>query len=61
MLKDCSKKPNAPWVDVPARLEALLAYIQRLRANLYPADWTADPLYRIEQELASLLDDMRHG
>jgi len=53
--------PNEPWVDVPARLEALLAYIQRLRANLYPADWTADPLYRIEQELASLLDDMRHG
>jgi len=44
-----------------ARLGAILSGIRRLRASLYPADWTADPLYRIEQELASLLDDMRHG
>ena len=46
---------------IEARLEAILAYIQRLRANLYPADWTADPLYRIEQELVGLLDDVKHG
>ena len=46
---------------IEVRLSAILAYIQRLRANLYPADWTADPLYRIEQELASLLDDVKHG
>lgn len=46
---------------IEVRLSAVLAYIQRLRANLYPADWTADPLYRIEQELASLLDDVKHG
>jgi hypothetical protein len=53
--------PESHCPDVQLRLEAILAYIQRLRANLYPADWTADPLYRIEQELASLLDDMRRG
>jgi len=53
--------PESHCPDVQLRLEAILAHIQRLRANLYPADWTADPLYRIEQELASLLDDMRHG
>jgi hypothetical protein len=50
-----------PGPDVRARLSAILAYIQRLRANLYPADWTADPLYRIEQEIANLLDDVKHG
>ena len=53
--------PESHCPDVQLRLEAILAYIQRLRANLYPADWTAAPLYRIEQELASLLDDMRRG
>ena len=46
---------------IEARLSAILAYIQRLRANLYPADWTADPLYRIEQEIVNLLDDVKHG
>jgi hypothetical protein len=46
---------------IEVRLEAILAYIQRLRANLYPADWTADPLYRIEQEIVNLLDDVKHG
>jgi len=50
-----------PGPDVKARLEALLARVRRIRESCYPADWTADPLYRIEQELASLLDDMRHG
>ena len=47
--------------DVKTRLEAILAYIQRLRANLYPAGWDADPLYRIEQELVSLLNDIKFG
>jgi len=56
MLKDCSKKPNAPWVDVPARLEALLARVRQLRQNLYPPGWDADPLYEIEQELEKLLN-----
>lgn len=46
---------------IETRLSAILAYIQRLRANLYPADWTADPLYRIEQELVGLLNDLKHG
>ncbi len=57
MLKDCSKKPNAPWVDVPARLEALLARVRRVRKNLYPEGWTYDPLYRIQCDLEQLLED----
>ena len=47
--------------DVKARIEAILARVREIRANLYPADWDADPLYKIEQELASLLDDVKHG
>jgi len=50
-----------PGPDVRARLEALLANVKKYRANLYPADWTADPLYRIEQEIVNLLDDVKHG
>ena len=47
--------------DVRARLTALLARVQRIRRNCYPPGWTLDALFHIEQELASLLDDMRHG
>ncbi|MFY9393231.1 MAG: hypothetical protein WAP36_00865 [Halanaerobiales bacterium] len=47
--------------EAKARLEAILARIREIRANLYPADWTADPLYHIEQELESLLSDVKHG
>jgi hypothetical protein len=47
--------------DVTARLTAILDGVRRLRRSLYPADWTADPLYRIEQELVSLLNDLKHG
>ena len=57
MLKDCSKKPNAPWVDVPARLEAIIGNIRRYRANLYPEGWEYDPLYRIQCDLEQLLED----
>jgi len=53
--------PESHCPDVQLRIEALLANVKKYRANLYPADWTADPLYRIEQELASLLDDVKHG
>ncbi len=44
--------------DVIARLTAILDRIRRLRASLYPPDYDADPLYRLEQELASLLQDL---
>lgn len=47
--------------EAPLRLNAILGNVRRLRASLYPAGWTADPLYRIEQELASLLNDVKHG
>ena len=47
--------------DVKARLEAILADVRRLRANLYPADWTADPWWKIEQDLQSLLNDLKHA
>ena len=47
-----------PGPDVRVRLEALLAHVQRIRKNLYPAGWDADPLYGVEQELVSLLQDL---
>ena len=47
--------------DVKARIEAILARVREIRANLYPPDWTADPLYGVEQDVASLLDDVKHG
>ena len=53
--------PESHCPDVQLRIEAILANVKKYRANLYPADWTADPLYRIEQELASLLGDIKHG
>lgn len=48
--------PDGP--DITARLTALLARVRQVRRSLYPADWTADPLYYVEQELVSLLSDM---
>ncbi len=45
---------------IAARIEAILANVRKYRASLYPADWTADPLYRIEQDLASLLIDLEN-
>lgn len=44
--------------DVTARLTAILDRIRRLRASLYPPDWTADPWYLIEQDITSLLADL---
>jgi len=45
--------------DIKARLEALLARVREIRQNLYPPDWTADPLHRIEKELTELLDELQ--
>ena len=45
--------------DVKARLEALLARVRRLRTNIYPVGWSADPWYEIEQELERLLQDVQ--
>ena len=54
--KRCLEQPGP---DIPARLEALLARVRRVRKSLYPAGWTADPLYYVEQELTSLLSDLK--
>lgn len=53
------KVQNERWIDVPARLEALLARVRQLRKNLYPEGWDADPLYHVEKELELLLQEMR--
>ena len=45
--------------DVKTRLEALLARVRRVRKNLYPEGWTYDPLYYVEWELESLLNDLK--
>ena len=47
--------------NVKARVEAILARVREIRANLYPVGWTADPLYNIEQELQSLLSDLKNS
>ncbi len=47
--------------DIKARLTAILARVREIRANLYPPDWTADPLYPIEQDVASLLGDLKNA
>lgn len=44
--------------DITARLTAILDRIRRLRRSHYPADWTADPWYLLEQDIASLLQDL---
>ena len=44
--------------EVAARLTAILDRIRRLRASLYPPGYDADPLYRLEQDIASLLADI---
>jgi len=53
--------PDASSVDVTARIEAILANVKKYRSSLYPADWDADPLYKIEQDLQSLLNDVKHA
>lgn len=53
------KVQSERWIDVPARLETILANLRRYRASLYPEGWTYDPLYRIEQELDKLIKEAR--
>jgi len=53
-----AKPRPAPTPDIIPRLETLLARVRRIRANLYPADWTADPLYMVERELEDLLEEL---
>lgn len=45
--------------SIAARLQEITAGIRRLRASLYPADWTADPWYLVERELQELLEDLK--
>ena len=53
-----AKPRPAPTPDIIPRLETLLARIRRTRANLYPEGWDADPWHLIEQDIASLLQDL---
>lgn len=50
--KRCLEQPGP---DIPARLEALLARVRKLRQNLYPEGWDADPLLQVEKELQQLI------
>jgi len=44
---------------IKERLKKLLAWVRRVRKNLYPEGWEYDPLYRVEKELELLLQEMR--
>ncbi|NMA92237.1 MAG: hypothetical protein GX973_03860 [Firmicutes bacterium] len=39
---------------VALRITALITKVEGIRSNLYPADWDADPLYLILQELRKI-------
>jgi len=41
------------------RLKKLLAWVRRVRKNIYPSGWKYDPLYHVERELEALLQEMR--
>ncbi len=45
-------------VDITARIETILANVQRLRSSIYPPGYDADPWYLVEQDIASLLADI---
>lgn len=37
--------------SVVEKIAALISRLETMRANFYPADWDADPLYDVIQEL----------
>ncbi len=39
---------------VVGKINALISRLERMRANYYPADWDADPLYDIICELREI-------
>lgn len=47
------------FAEVIARLEELLARVRKLRQNLYPEGWDADPLLQVEKELQQLIREGR--
>lgn len=40
--------------SVVGKITALISRLESMRANFYPADWDADPLYDIIQELRQI-------
>ena len=44
---------------IAARIQEIIIRIRRARSSLYPKGWTFDPLFRIEQELEGLLEDLK--
>lgn len=40
---------------VLAKLQKLVNTVKRLRANLYPVNWTTDPFIEIEQALQEII------
>lgn len=45
--------------EVVGRLEQLLAWVQTRRAQLYPPGWEYDPLYYVEREMITILQEIR--
>lgn len=39
---------------VVGKINALISRLERMRANYYPADWDADPLYEVICELRKI-------
>lgn len=41
--------------SVVEKIGALISRLESMRANLYPADWNADPLYDVIRELCRIV------
>lgn len=41
------------------KIDALIARLEQKRANYYPADWDADPLYEVICELRKIASKSR--
>lgn len=39
------------------RLRNLLGFVKRIRSSVYPEGWSFDPLYKIEKEIESILNE----
>lgn len=41
--------------SIAGKIDALVSRLEQKRANYYPADWDADPLYEVISELRKII------
>ncbi len=45
--------------SVVEKISALISRLEGMRANFYPADWDADPLYDVVGELRRIIAEVK--